>query len=38
MLQGLFLSPSNVVAVTRGEGLRAPKARLSGGRSRAKRA
>jgi PAS domain S-box-containing protein len=36
MLQGLFLSPSNVVAVTRGEALRQPKARLSGGRSRAK--
>ena len=38
MLQGLFLSPSNVVAVTRGEALRQPKARLSGSRSRAKRA
>ena len=38
MLQGLFLSPSNVVPVTRGEALRQPKARLSGGRSRAKRA
>ena len=38
MLQGMFLSPSNVVAVTRGEALRQPKARLSGGRSRAKRA
>jgi PAS domain S-box-containing protein len=38
MLEGLFVSAPNVVPVARGEALRAPKARLSGGRPRAKRA
>ena len=38
MLQGLFVSAPNVVPVARGEALRQPKARLGGGRPRAKRA
>jgi len=38
MLQGLFLAAPNVVAVARSEALCAPKARLGGGRPRAKRA
>ena len=38
MLEGLFLSTSNVVAVPRSEGARMPKARLGSGRPRAKRA
>jgi two-component sensor histidine kinase/DNA-binding response OmpR family regulator len=38
MLQGLFIAAPNVVAVARGEALRAPKMRLGGGRPRAKRA
>jgi len=38
MLQGLFVAAPNVVPVARGEALRQPKARLGGGRPRAKRA